>query len=626
MAVKSISTTDLKYACLDADWRSQWIAGQAPQTAQQHTAGSISVFGTKFHLIVKKFIDWLIDKKNVKISNELKDKYSFWNEMYNRFAILEINRILSDNKIESAYYLCNALKAFCNQLAELRNSTSNFKLWNQIFLTTEFHVQDVPFDFDNNTIFVSGQLDCVRKHPVRGLEIVDYKLTRGENLKHDLIQLAIYSKLLIDLKPGVNFNGVIQYYTPELNEVVVTGDELMSLFNDIILPVLEEISVTRTDRSRIESKQDKQENIVDDLSVRIEQTFADFGLDIKIVERQEAAQLIRYKAKPSAGVKVISLINRRDDLQVALSLKTPPMIESSKGFVAIDIPKEKPDTFYWRNIDENVWSFNSNKLLSFPIGMSVDNVTVFGDFTDPNMCHALIAGSSGSGKSEFLKSLTASLIKNNTTDTLKLSIVDPKILTFGMLTKTNCPFLTEPVITDISRAISCLQSAEKEMETRYKQLLEKGFKDLNSYISSGRKDLPFHIIIFDEFADLILQGKKEKEEFERLVARLAAKGRAAGIHLVLATQRPDKDIVTGKIKANLPLKICMRVSSGINSKIVLDHSGAELLFGRGDLLCNRGDGIERAQSPYISQNEFLNLSRDNKNLLQANFKLNITLK
>lgn len=619
MAIKSITTTELKYACLDSDWRNQWIAGKKPQTNPMHPAGSIAVYGIKFHKIVRNFLDWLIANNDEKISTNLNDKYAIWNEMYNRFAICEINKILKDNKIDSAYYLGNALKAFCNCLAKLRKDTNNFNSWKQIFLTNEFLVKDIEFKVDDSSIFVSGQLDTIRKHPSRGLEVVDYKLTQGDNFKHDLLQLAIYTKLLSNIKPEIKFSGVIEYYTPELNEVVVTNKELTSLFEDIVLPVIYELAEDKNGEFPNDKQVCKNENRVDDLSEKIESVYSGFGLNIKIVEKQEAPQLIRYKVIPDSGVKVISLSNRNKDLQVALSLKSPPMIESSKGFVAIDIPREKPDTFYWKNIKKEIWDIVDKKPVSFPIGIGVDNNIILGDFADPNMCHVLIAGSSGSGKSEFLKSMVSSLIKNNTTKTLKLTIIDPKILTFNSIS--NCKFLTEPIITEVSKAIKCLESIEKEMETRYKNLAQEEFEDLNSRISAGKDDIPFHVVFVDEFADLILQGKKEKEAFERVVARLAAKGRAAGIHLVLATQRPDKNIVTGIIKSNLPLKICLKVTSAINSKIVLDHTGGELLCGMGDLICDRGHGLERGQAPYISQNELLEIAGIKKKGVYPSFKI-----
>jgi S-DNA-T family DNA segregation ATPase FtsK/SpoIIIE len=215
------------------------------------------------------------------------------------------------------------------------------------------------------------------------------------------------------------------------------------------------------------------------------------------------------------------------------------------------------------------------------------------------MCHALVAGTSGSGKSEFLKCLVASLIGKHPPGALRLSVVDPKILTFGALK--GCRYLDGPVITELGGAIACLENAVTEMDRRYAVLARAGCESLSQ--RGAGSDMPFRVILFDEFADLILSGKSEREHFENLVARLAQKGRAAGIHLVLATQRPDAKIVTGLLKSNLPLKICLRVVNAVNSQIVLDQPGAEALLGRGDLLCARGRGLERAQAPYISQEE-----------------------
>jgi S-DNA-T family DNA segregation ATPase FtsK/SpoIIIE len=145
------------------------------------------------------------------------------------------------------------------------------------------------------------------------------------------------------------------------------------------------------------------------------------------------------------------------------------------------------------------------------------------------------------------------------------------------------------------------------MDRRYSILLQEGFTKLSDRFASGKKDIPFYILVFDEFADLVHSGREEKKKFEALVSRIAAKGRAAGIHLVLATQRPDRETVSGLIKANLLLKICFRVTNAVNSTIVLDQSGAEKLLGRGDFFCDRGNGLERGQAPLISSEEFLNV-------------------
>jgi DNA segregation ATPase FtsK/SpoIIIE-like protein len=144
------------------------------------------------------------------------------------------------------------------------------------------------------------------------------------------------------------------------------------------------------------------------------------------------------------------------------------------------------------------------------------------------------------------------------------------------------------------------------MDTRYEMLARGGFANLNERVKAGKTDLPFLVLIFDEFADLVLAGRDQKREFETLVARIAGKGRASGIHLVLATQRPDRAIVTGLIKANLPLKVCLKVANAVNSQIVLGETGAERLFGKGDLLCDFGKGLVRAQGLLIPQSGFLN--------------------
>jgi len=241
------------------------------------------------------------------------------------------------------------------------------------------------------------------------------------------------------------------------------------------------------------------------------------------------------------------------------------------------------------------------------VGVGVDNNLLVADFADPNMCHGLVAGVAGSGKSEFLKSMVASLIRRSKPDLLKLTIIDPKILTFGSLSS-GLPHLSEPVIIDVNAAIPCLDEAVADMTTRYKTMAKENVENLSLRFKAGKTDLPYRVIVFDEFADLILSGADAKKEFERLVARIAQMGRAAGIHLMLTTQRPDKNVVTGLIKANLPLKICMRVVNSTNSNIVLDQTGGEKLLGRGDLLCDRGKGIERAQSPYVTQEELRELT------------------
>lgn len=610
-----ISVTELKCACLDPAWRKRWMAGEKPDTRSYAGSGNIPVNGALFHQIVETFVGWLAsdDDHAPGLTSE-----SLWREMYERFAESRIAGIFEKGQVDPGYHLTQALKAFCKRVGELRDRNKAFTSWRDIFIAGEFPLENVKIDLESGVFFISGRPDVLRFHPEYDLEVVDYKLNRGSDMKQDLLQLAIYSRLLSIVRPGLRFHGTLEYYEPELREISVSADDLHGLFDDMVLPVLNGMNSARPssrndnagNTHRASTPNDKEAappevtaspHQSDGLSDAIRKCYASFKLNVEVIGRQEAPQLVRYRVKPSPGVKVVSLANRMDDLRVALSLPMPPMISPEAGCVVIDIPKNFPDTVFWREVIKNDAFTNDPSPVSFPVGVNVNNQLIMADFADTNTCHAAVAGASGSGKSEFLKSMVASLIYKNTPETLKLSIIDPKILTFGGLA--SLPHLTESVITDINDAISCLTNAVDEMDHRYHSLHREGYENLSSRFADGKRDIPFYVILFDEFADLILAGKTEKKEFETLVAKLAAKGRAAGIHLVLATQRPDRNILNGLIKANLPLKICMRVANAVNSNIVLDQPGGEKLLGRGDLLCDRGKGLERAQSPYIPQDE-----------------------
>jgi len=603
----SITVTELTCACLDDQWRRRWLKGKRPSTRSFAPPGELPVYGSLFHRLVDGFVDWLVGSKRKAAS--LKDASELWHELYERFAAGDLERISKKGSLDSAYHLSEALKSFCKRISALRARIPSFKTWQDLYLANEFLLKDVEFRLGDSSLLVSGKLDAVRLRPEQAVEVVDYKLTHGSRMKHDLIQLSIYTKLLALARPGLHFLGTLEYYEPKLHEVAVSREDLEALFADKILPILYEIAgaspttpLTLRGHSEPPTPASKPKADRHDLSAAIKRCFADFKLDVEVVGRQEAPQLIRYQVKPAPGVKVVSLANRADDLKVALALPATPVIEPSKGSVAIDIPKETPDTVYWCEIIKRE-EFASNKSpVAFPVGVGVDNNLLVADFADPNMCHSLVAGVAGSGKSEFLKSVVASLISRNAPSRLKLTIIDPKVLTFGSL-PSDLQHLSEPVITDVSAAIPCLAKAVADMERRYKTMAKEGLENLSLRFSAGKTDIPYRVIVFDEFGDLILAGSEEKKEFERLVARIAQMGRAAGIHLILTTQRPDRNVVTGLIKANLPLKICMRVVNSTNSNIVLDQAGGEKLLGRGDLLCDRGHGVERAQSPYVTQEE-----------------------
>lgn len=347
--------------------------------------------------------------------------------------------------------------------------------------------------------------------------------------------------------------------------------------------------------------------IADDMASQIEQSFGSFGLQVKVTGCIAAPQLTRYCLQPAEGVKVVSLASRAKDLQVALSLHEPPMIEAAPGHVTVDVPRAEPMPVKWEDIIRSEPVTSADSRIAFPMGMGVHGQPIVADLANPNTCHMLVGGATGSGKSEFLKSVVASLVARNQPSTLRLSIVDPKYLSFGSINRS--PWLANPVLTSLDEAMILMRRMVEEMEARFEQLADEGLMSLKQRFEKGRTDLPFRVIIFDEFADLVMSGKSERKDFESLVLRIAAKGRAAGIHLILATQRPDRSIVTGLISANLPLKVCMKVTKDTNSRIILGEAGGESLFGRGDLLCDLGRGPVRCQSPIIDQETFVSVMR-----------------
>lgn len=602
MAVFHLSVSQLKCACLDAGWLEQWLAGKNPPIQSWSPPGTPPVYGRKFHELADRFTGWLREAGAAPGT----DGPALWEALYEKSAGPVLLEMLKSGLFTEAHALKQRLRSFCDRLAQLHAERSSFKTWADIFVAQEYSVKDIAYHLGDDTVFVSGRLDALRLAPGGEWIIVDYKLTAGAQLKHDLIQIAIYASLLRKEKPGLHFHGLLEFYHPELHLLEVQPAELNAIFEEQVMPVLYRIVQAGAGSPGV-AKSLPADGDPSGLAEAIRRCFASFNLGVEVFEKQEAPQLIRYKVRPAVGVKVISLENRAADLQVALALPQAPLIEPSRGFVTIDVPREKPGTVPWRDVQALPEVKNHASPVSFAIGIGVSNHVLLADFQDSNMAHALVAGASGSGKSEFLKSLTAFLLARNDPEVLRLTVVDPKILTFGPLA--GCRHLTQPVITELPAAIACLESAVEEMDRRYRELARERFENLSQRHRSGARGMPWQILIFDEFADLILVSRSEKARFETLVSRLTAKGRAAGFHLVLATQRPDRNVVTGLIKANLPLKICLRVTSAINSQLVIDQSGGESLVGRGDLLCDRGQGVERAQSPYIPSRELAALAR-----------------
>ena len=327
-----------------------------------------------------------------------------------------------------------------------------------------------------------------------------------------------------------------------------------------------------------------------------------FKIEGDIVRTYSGPVVTTFEFRPAANVKVSRIQNLQDDLSMALkatSIRIQAPIPG-KDVVGIEIPNNKIQTIYLREIFESEEFRNSNANLPIALGKDVIGNPVIEDLA--TLPHLLIAGTTGSGKSVGINAMILSLLYKHTPKELRFIMIDPKVIEFGLYK--DIPHLLTPIITDPKKAIIALSKAVEEMNRRY-ELMDKakvktivGFNELAK--KNGEEKLPYIVIIIDEFADLMIMGGREAEQF---LISLAGKARASGIHLIIATQRPTVNVVTGLIKGNLPSKISYRVGSKIDSKVILDETGAEALLGKGDMLFSKTNNIVRLHAPYNDERE-----------------------
>jgi S-DNA-T family DNA segregation ATPase FtsK/SpoIIIE len=620
MAYRSISVTKLTFAVLDPDWRASWLKGVSPSTQSYAPPGTARAMGVEFHKEAETLVGWLTARESIQTAARLDSADALMDHLWGTSLQAFTDKLFEAGRGEDAAVFTERLRNFCIRLIDLRRKTVQFENWQDIFVGAEQSLPRIPVQVGDAVVEVQGRVDAIRIHPERHLDVVDYKLSQGARQRADLVQLSIYAHLLPIWRPGCEFCGTLEYYLPEFHEVAVSQADLNDIFAGMVAPILREMFATSSKAaSSIEKPTAKaagpeQTKVADHgrkpaaanvaaLGTAVVNAFRGFNLAVETDSVIEGPQLVRLRLTPGPGVKVSSLANRAEDLQIPLKLALPPMIKAGMGFVILDLPRPEPEPCFLKKALDGPLASALKSIVSFPIGIDVEGAPVVADFADPNTCHALVAGSTGSGKSEWLKAMVASMLLRGSPQQVQIALIDPKILTFAGVE--GSPYLWRPVATTLSEALAILHDAVKEMDTRYQALAREGFVNLGERIQAGKTDLPFLVLIFDEFADLILASREDKKEFESLVARIAGKGRAAGIHLVLATQRPDRAVVTGLIKSNLPLKVCLKVANAVNAQIVLDEPGAESLFGKGDLLCDFGKGLVRAQGLFIPQTEFL---------------------
>ena len=355
------------------------------------------------------------------------------------------------------------------------------------------------------------------------------------------------------------------------------------------------------------SKNNSSSETIKSNSDLLEKVFEDFNIDIQVVNVKLGPVVTLFEILPAAGIKINTIINLADDISRSMGVGAVRISQIfGTQFLGVEVPNEKRETITIKELlsDENFK--NTSHKIPLCIGKDISgNIEVIDLSKTP---HLLVAGTTGSGKSVFINTLLASILYKFSPRDLRLILIDPKMLELSVYN--DIAHLLTPVVTEPKKAIIALKWVCKEMERRYSLMNEENTRSLEGYNNKSVEKLPYIVVFIDEMADLMMTAGKEVEHY---VQRLAQMARACGIHLVMATQRPSVDIITGSIKANFPSRISFQVASKYDSRTVLGEIGAEQLLGNGDMLMSKNGGnIIRYQSAFISDNEVNKLIKEIK--------------
>ena len=390
--------------------------------------------------------------------------------------------------------------------------------------------------------------------------------------------------------------------TKEIDTMLNTSKE--NFIKIYTYPKLDLLNNNAKSKMKNEDKQDLFDN-----ANKLEDTLMSFGVEAKVLQVTKGPSVTRFEIQPSPGVKVSKIVNLQDDIALGLAASAVRMEAPipGKSAIGIEVPNKKQTPVFLREVLDSKEFQESTKKISFALGKDITGTCIVGDLSE--MPHMLIAGATGSGKSVCINSLIVSLLYKYSPDEIKLLMIDPKVVELSIYN--GIPHLLIPVVTEPKKAAGALNWAVNEMDKRYELFTKYKVKNIKSYnqqVDKGfiSEKLPYIVLIVDELADLMMTCPNDVEDY---ICRLAQKARAAGIHLIIATQRPSVDVITGVIKANIPSRISFAVSSGVDSRTILDQTGAEKLLGRGDMLYSPMGANKplRIQGAFISEEEVENV-------------------
>ena len=470
------------------------------------------------------------------------------------------------------------------------------------------------------TFFISGLTLWLKLEWIYIFEVVGGYGIKSKDIIFSLLKKSFLylfkDKNTIELSKDIEFRKKLKKLE-KVNDIKIEPEVKVTKFSERVnkekqIPLFENKSSSKLPPLNLLNDPDEKfssysEETLKTLSKLLEIKLEDYGVKANVVAVHQGPVITRFELEPEAGVKAGKITNLAKDLARALSVTNVRVVEviPGKNVIGIEIPNENKQIVRLSEIIKSEEFEKSSSKLTIGLGKDISGLPVMTDLA--KMPHLLVAGTTGSGKSVAVNSMILSLIYKSNPEHVRMIMIDPKMLELGIYD--GIPHLLTPVVTDMNLAANALTWCVKEMERRYKLLAKYSVRNIDGFNSKVKNDkaieeeyLPQIVIVVDEFADLFFVVGKRIEE---LIARLAQKARAAGIHLILATQRPSVDVITGLIKANIPSRIAFQVSSKTDSRVILDQGGAENLLGNGDMLyLESGKMIpERIHGAFVSDKE-----------------------
>lgn len=457
----------------------------------------------------------------------------------------------------------------------------------------------------NNSKTVKEDKPSVTNNEEQGSSLIAYDSEKENYIKkvNNKIKIIDFLKSSEDTnenspKPKAINENTSESINRELEDEI--NKHSLDVEMDYIFPSTDLLNINTLSRL---NKEDKRELISN--ASKLEETLNSFGVEAKVMQVTKGPSVTRFEIQPNAGVKVSKIVNLSDDIALSLAASGVRMEAPipGKSAVGIEVPNKELTPVFLREVIESSEFTAQNKNLSFSLGKDIAGTCVVSDLT--KMPHMLIAGATGSGKSVCINTLIISLLYKYSPEEVKLLMIDPKVVELSVYN--GIPHLLIPVVTDPKKASAALNWAVNEMNRRYKLFAENNVRNIEGYnelVVKGKlyEKMPWIVMIVDELADLMMVCPNDVEDY---IGRLAQMARAAGMHLVIATQRPSVDVITGVIKANIPSRISFSVSSQIDSRTILDSAGAEKLLGKGDMLFYPVGAPKpiRIQGAFISEEE-----------------------